>query len=47
MCFLSSHQARDGAGEHPQVRFGGDVHDLFETPGANVLLVKFAYWLNF
>jgi hypothetical protein len=45
--FVVWQQARDGNGDHPQVRFGRDVRDLFATPGTNVILVKFAYWLNF
>ncbi len=45
--FVVWQQARDDAGDQPHVRFGRDVHDLFATPGTNVLLVKFAHWMNF
>ena len=45
--FVVWQQARDGSGDLPRVRLGRDVRDLFGAPGTNVLLVKFAYWLNF
>ena len=40
-------QAREGNGNDGTFRFGRDFHDMFNTTGRNVFLVKLAYWLNY
>jgi len=44
--FVVWQHAREASVVDGRFRFGSDFHDLFSTPGKNVFLVKFAYWLN-
>jgi hypothetical protein len=45
--FLVWQQARDHEAASGDFRFSRDVRGIFDLPATNVLLVKFAYWLNF
>jgi hypothetical protein len=45
--FLVWQQARENTEQDGRYRFGSDMHDIFQIPAKNVLLVKFAYWLNY
>ena len=44
--FIVWQQGREGNGVPGRFALGNDYSDLFSTPAANTLLVKFAYWLN-
>ncbi len=45
--FVVWQQARVGSSDQGAFRFSRDVGDIFQSDATNVLLVKFAYWLNF
>ncbi len=45
--FVVWQQARSGSNDQGTFRFSRDVGDIFRTEATNVVLVKFAYWLNF
>jgi hypothetical protein len=44
--FVVWQQGREGQGVPGRFDLGADYSDLFSTPAANTLLIKFAYWLN-
>lgn len=44
--FVVWQQGREGSGEPGRFALGRDYSDLFSTPAANTLLIKFAYWMN-
>ena len=44
--FVVWQQGREGNGVPGRFALRSDYSDLFSTPAANTLLVKFAYWLN-
>jgi hypothetical protein len=44
--FVVWQQGREGEGVPGRFAVGRDYADLFSTPAANTLLVKFAYWMN-
>jgi hypothetical protein len=45
--FLVWQQARNGSGSDGVFRFSRDAGDIFAGDATNVVLLKFAYWLNF
>jgi hypothetical protein len=45
--FVVWQQTRDASQEYGDVRFSRDFGRIFDTPSHNVVLVKFAYWLNY
>jgi hypothetical protein len=44
--FVVWQQGREGQGVPGRFAPSSDYADLFSTPAANTLLVKFAYWMN-
>ena len=44
--FVVWQQGREGQGVAGRFAVGRDYSELFATPAANTLLVKFAYWMN-
>jgi len=44
--FVVWQQGREGQGEPGRFALGKDYSGLFSTPSSNLLLVKFAYWMN-
>jgi hypothetical protein len=44
--FVVWQQGREGLGEPGRFALGKDYSELFSTPSSNLLLVKFAYWMN-
>jgi hypothetical protein len=44
--FVVWQQGREGSGVPGRFALGRDYPDLFSTPAANTLLLKFAYWVN-
>lgn len=45
--FVVWQQGREESVSRGDFRFGRDFGEVFGTPSTNVLLVKFAYWLNY
>jgi hypothetical protein len=45
--FVVWQQSREGSDTYGDVRFNRDFGRVFNIPSHNVLLVKFAYWLNY
>jgi len=44
--FVVWQQGREGQGEPGRFALGRDYSEIFSTPSANLLLIKFAYWMN-
>jgi hypothetical protein len=44
--FVVWQQGREGQGVPGRFALGKDYSELFSTPASNLLLVKFAYWMN-
>jgi len=45
--FVVWQQGREDSASYGDFRFGRDFRGIFQLPPRNVLLVKFAYWLNY